>query len=117
VNLGSRSRRDIGVLMGFLVAALLLAGVVSYYASGDPDGLNKVAIDKQFASSEQPHDLDDSPLAGYATTGVDDERFSGGLAGVIGVAVTLVVAGGAALLIRRREPQETPPGATSGPSA
>ena len=36
----------------------------------------------------------DSPLADYGVSGVDDGRLSGGLAGVIGVAVTLVIAAG-----------------------
>jgi hypothetical protein len=34
--------------------------------------------------------------------GVGSERLSGGLAGVVGVAVTLVLAGGLTLLVRRR---------------
>ena len=38
------------------------------------------------ARSEKAHDLDDSPLADYGTKGVDNERLSGGLAGVAGVA-------------------------------
>ena len=97
-----RSRRTkIFVLAGLLVA-LALAGIGSYYASSDPDGLTKVSEDKGFAESEKQHNLSDSPLAGYDTKEVDNDRLSGGVAGVIGVGVTFVIAGGAALLIRRR---------------
>ena len=40
------------VVVGGLVVALLLAGIVSFYASGDPDGLTKVSEDKGFADTE-----------------------------------------------------------------
>jgi cobalt/nickel transport protein len=81
------------VLLVGLLLAFLLAGFVSGYASGDPDGLNKVAIDEGFAEAESEHALADLPFAGYAVRGIDDERLAGGLAGVIGVAMTFVVGG------------------------
>ncbi len=89
-------------MIAALVAAVLLAGVVSYYASADPDGLNRVAEDKGFAAQEEASATADSPFAGYATRDVDDERLSGALAGVVGVVTVLVLAGGVAFLIRRR---------------
>ena len=97
-----RSRRTKLFLLAGLFGALALAGIGSYYASADPDGLTKVSEDEGMAESETPHDLADSPLAGYETEDVDNDRLSGGMAGVVGVGVTFVVAGGAALLIRRR---------------
>ena len=89
------------VLAGLLVA-LVLAGFVSVYASSDPDGLNQVAQDKGFATSEQQHGTADGPLAGYRTRGLDDDRLSGGLAGVAGSLLVLAGAGGLVLLVRRR---------------
>ncbi|MBA2280841.1 MAG: PDGLE domain-containing protein, partial [Acidimicrobiia bacterium] len=65
-----------------LVVALALAGFVSPYDSGAPDGLERVAIDNGFAGEADPHALGDGPTAGYAVRGVDDERLSTGLAGV-----------------------------------
>ena len=94
------SPRVVGV--SILLVAVLLAGVVSFYASDSPDGLNRVAEDQGFAQSEQTHPNADGPLAGYETADVDDERVSGGLAGVAGVLVVLVLAGGLALVLRRR---------------
>jgi cobalt/nickel transport system permease protein len=94
------SRRAL-VLVGLLVA-LVLAGGVSYWASSAPDGLNKVASDQGIDKGAQDHQLDDSPLAGYETDGVGDGRLSGGLAGVVGVAVTFLVVGGLAWGVRRR---------------
>ena len=89
------------VVVGVAVA-LLLAGVVSFYASGDPDGLTKVSEDQGFAQSEKDHGAGDGPLAGYETKGIADGRLSGGLAGVVGSLVVLSLAGGGALVIRRR---------------
>jgi hypothetical protein len=105
----------------FYVAALgvtlLLAGVVSTVASDDPDGLERVAEDEGFDGTALDHALDGSPVADYELTGVDDERVAVGLAGVLGVVLTLVVAGGLFLAVRR---SGSPPAAGStrhGPDA
>ena len=89
------------VVTGVLVA-LLLAGVVSFYASTSPDGLNRVAEDKGFSQTQTRHHGDGSPFAGYGTKGVGDERVSKGVAGVVGSLIVLVLAGGVTLLVRRR---------------
>ena len=92
------------VALGIAVVALLLAGVVSYYASGSPDGLNRVARDKGFAATEKDHHAADGPFAGYETKDVGNDRLSGAIAGVVGVGVVLVLAGGLVLVVRRRRP-------------
>lgn len=100
---------------GFLVVSLLVAGVISYLASGDPDGLDTVALDgctvvqdaqgeeelqgTCIAQNEGEHAMGSSPLADYTVGGADGTN---GVAGPIGVVVTLVVAGGVFLLLRRR---------------
>lgn len=89
-----------------LVVSLLVAGVASYYASSHPDGLEHVAEQTGFIDSAEDSATADSPLADYQTTGIDDARFSGGLAGVIGVVVMLVVSSGLFWLIRRRDPSD-----------
>jgi len=96
-----------------VVVALLLAGVVSFYASGSPDGLNRVALDHGFASAEKTPATADGPLAGYETKGVSDGRLSGGLAGVLGCLVVLVLAGGLAAAVRRRRSDEATEPTTS----
>lgn len=83
------------------VVALVLAAVVSFYASGDPDGLERVAEDEGFVDTATDHDLGDGPLADYEVEGVDDDRLSVGLAGVVGVGVTLAVGAGLFRLVRR----------------
>ena len=78
------------IIVGFAVS-LALAGGVSYYASSHPDGLEKVAGDVGFLDSAEDSAAKDSPLAEYGVAGVENERLSGGLAGVIGVASTAAV--------------------------
>lgn len=89
------------VLSGLLVA-LVLAGVVSFYASGHPDGLEYVAGRTGFLDSADDHAAGDGPFADYATKGVADARLSGGLAGVVGTVLVLLIAGGIGFAVRRR---------------
>jgi cobalt/nickel transport protein len=102
-------------LAGGLLVALLLAGVVSNFASGSPDGLDATAregctFDAQghltggtcMLQKEQGHQTADSPLAGYGIRGIDNPYLSGGLSGVLGVLVTFGVGGGVFWLLRRR---------------
>jgi cobalt/nickel transport protein len=96
------SRRTRGFLLVGLLVALLVAGVASYYASPHPDGLEWSAEQEGFLDTARDSATADSPLADYTVSGIDDGRLSGGLAGIAGVAVTLVLAGGLTLLVRRR---------------
>jgi cobalt/nickel transport system permease protein/cobalt/nickel transport protein len=89
-----------------LLVALLLAGIVSYYASRSPDGLNRVAGDHGFDETQSTTATADGPLAGYRTKGIDDARLSGGIAGVTGVLLVLVLAGGLTYAVRRGAPPE-----------
>lgn len=91
-------------LIAGLVAALLIAGVASFYASAHPDGLEFVAEKTGFLHTAEDSGTADSPLADYQTKGVDSERLSGGLAGVTGTLIVLLLAGGLSFLIRRRGP-------------
>lgn len=86
-------------LLGFAVVSLLLAGVVSYFADSNPDGLDHVTEQHGIAEHAQDHPLGGGPLADYAVAG--DDRFTG-LAGILGVVLTLVVAGGLFRVLRKR---------------
>lgn len=89
--------------VAFASAALLLAGVVSYFASSSPDGLERVATDKGIAASERDHATAGGPLADYGLRGVDNDWLSGGLAGVAGVGVVLVMTTGVSFVVRRKD--------------
>ena len=89
------------LLSGFVVS-LFLAGVVSFYASSNPDGLEKVAEDIGFIETAKENTNADGVLADYGVKGVDNERLSVGAAGVIGVIATGVVSTGLFMLVRRK---------------
>jgi cobalt/nickel transport system permease protein len=97
-----------------LVTSLVLAGFVSFYASANPDGLEKVAHDKGIDRKQEAHTAADSPLAGYGVKDVSDARLSGGLAGVIGVGVTVVAGSAVFWAVRRRRSADVSPASTAG---
>ncbi|MGY3516267.1 PDGLE domain-containing protein [Micromonospora sp. PTRAS2] len=125
------SKRPWGFVVGGLLVALLLAGVVSNYASSHPDGLDSsllkgCTVDAEGeitggscpAQQERDHELADSPLADYGVRGLDNDFLSTGLSGVLGVLLTFAVGGGVFWLLRRRGPQPPTAGAqstTAGP--
>ena len=99
-------RTGVVVVVGLLVS-LLLAAVVSSWASDKPDGLEQVAATHGMEEEASDHD---TPFSGYATDGISDSRWSTAVAGILGVAVTFAVFGSLALMLRRRtsasEPRE-----------
>jgi len=86
----------------FFLAALFLAGAISYYASSSPDGHEKVAEDEGFLESAKDSALSNSPLADYGLAGLDNERLSVGIAGVVGVFVTAIIALALYSLVKKR---------------
>lgn len=99
---------------GFALVALVFAGVFTYFADSDPDGLDSATLKgcevvetdageeltgDCIAKNAKDHDLADGPLADYSVGG--DDRFTG-VAGVLGVVGTLVVAGGLFWVLRKR---------------
>lgn len=115
VGLAARSTKPVWITG--LVAALALAGFVSFYASSSPDGLEKVAADKGIDQKVTDHAAADSPLADYGVKDVTDARLSGGLAGVIGVGATVVVGTGVFWTVRRRRSADLTASSTAAPAA
>ncbi len=90
-------------VIGGVLVALVFAAVISQFAVGDPDGLERVAADTGFATTGGDHALADLIFADYATAGVSNETLSLAIAGVIGTIVTLAVAAGIFLAARERK--------------
>ncbi|MCG5217067.1 energy-coupling factor ABC transporter permease [Streptosporangium sp. KLBMP 9127] len=90
-------KRPGGFVLGGIAVAALLAGIVSFFASASPDGLERVAEDKGFLSAATDHALGELPLADYGEAG----GIPVGIAGLVGVGVTLGVGGGLFLAVRR----------------
>ncbi|HRC41467.1 PDGLE domain-containing protein [Nostocoides sp.] len=106
------SRRRIStrtLLTAGLAISLVLAGVVSYYASAHPDGLEFVARTLGFESTSVESAVGDSPLADYAVRGVSNSRLASGLAGIVGIALVALLMTGLMRLLRR-----TPAGSGTG---
>lgn len=100
------ARRNATFLVAFLAAGLVIAVFVSPFASSSPDGLEKVSEDEGFAGAAEDHGLSGSPLADYGVEGIDHDRVGTGVAGLIGVVVTLAVGAGAFALVRRLRPPD-----------
>ncbi len=86
------------LIVGVLIACVV-AGSSAWLASGDPDGLERVAEDKGFI--ETAKDPGYEILPDYTIPGIDGE-LSTALAGIVGVAVMLGIGLGAGYLLRRR---------------
>ncbi|MDN5915031.1 MAG: PDGLE domain-containing protein [Pseudonocardia sp.] len=112
MSTSTRSRRPLAFFLGFLLVALVVAGGISYLASGDPDGLDSVALDgcqvvesggqeqlrgTCIAQNEADHSFGSGPFADYTVGGAEGTN---GVAGVVGVLVTLVLAGGLFWVLR-----------------
>lgn len=108
---------------GVLVVTLLTAGGLSYLASSSPDGLDSATLrgcavverggveelTGQCIARSAHQAGDGTLLAGYSVGGADGTV---GVAGIIGVVVTLTLAGTAFWVISR-----TRPGRTTGDGA
>lgn len=107
-----------GTLLGLVGASVVVAGGISYLASASPDGLEFVGEQLGFAGEDSA--VAGSPLADYAVSGVGNTFWSGSLAGLLGVAVTILVGVALAWLLRRRrsspDPETPQPDSRSQPA-
>ena len=102
------------VLLGVgLTIALLVVVVLAPRASGDPDGLERVAEDEGFA--ERARDAPFQLFADYRVPGVEGETASTILAGAIGVAAVTAVTLLAARVLRARSTRARDGAPPSGP--
>jgi cobalt/nickel transport system permease protein len=84
-----------------LAVALALVFLVAPIASGDPDGLERVAIDQGFSTEAAQHPIE-GPLADYGVSGIESERVGTMLAGAAGVIVVFGLGLGLVAMLRRR---------------
>lgn len=92
------------ILVGVLFA-LVIGGVVSYFASGDPDGLEKTQED--VGAAEPVHGgLDAPPVAfnEYSLKGLGDGFWGNAAAGIIGSGLVMGILLGVGWLLRRSRP-------------
>ncbi|MEW6182708.1 MAG: PDGLE domain-containing protein [Bacillota bacterium] len=96
-------RREIWIV---IVAAVIVAGILSPFASSDPDGLEKVARTNGFIDKGEGKAVVHAPMADYTLPGVRSEGVSTAVAGIAGTALTFVIAFGAGRVLRLRRRQE-----------
>lgn len=90
------------IIVGVLVS-LFFAGVASNFASGSPDGLEKVAEDTGFIKTAEESAVAKSPLADYGFAFIENDFLAASLSGVIGVAVTALLAFGLFKFLKPRQ--------------
>ena len=96
-----------------LAAALAIGAIVSYFASGDPDGLEKTQED--LGAAEPVHTgLDAPPVAfdEYSLKWLGEGFWANAAAGVVGSLLVMGLLLGLGYLLRRKRPET----AANGPS-
>ena len=101
VDDGARRRSLWPVLIGGLGVTLVLAGAVSFFASSNPDGLEYVAEDQGFIEAAEDSAVGGWSLADYGDVG----GIPVGVAGLIGVGVTILIGLALFTWLSRRSPQ------------
>lgn len=89
-------RQDI--LIGLLIAVIL--AIFSFLASSSPDGLERIAEDKNFIKNAAV--VLKSPIPDYVFPGVHNEKVAGSIAGISGVLITFVLGIGLSRLLKEK---------------
>ena len=85
--------------------ALLLALLLSPFASSSPDGLEKVAETKGFAEKGEGGSFwEHAPFKDYILPGIKNEKISKGIAGLTGTLAVFFIVMGLGKLIRKSPP-------------
>ncbi|ACV62034.1 hypothetical protein Dtox_1149 [Desulfofarcimen acetoxidans DSM 771] len=93
------------LLLASFIVALLVAALLSPFASSSPDGLERVAEDKGFLEKGEGHNLISSPLPDYLIPGISDERLSTSAAGIAGTLITFGFLYGFGRMIAKKDNQ------------
>ena len=86
-----------------VIICVIIAGFVSLFASGSPDGLERVAEDRGFAEEAEESNFEVMP--DYVIPGIGSDILSASLAGVIGVLAMFLLAYGLGKLLRGNNEQ------------
>lgn len=89
------------ILLG-LTIALLIALLMSPFASPQPDGLERVAKDQGFMEKGEGSPAFAAPIPDYAFPGIGNKTWATSIAGLIGTLAMFGVGLGVAALLRKR---------------
>jgi len=87
------------IYIGLLIAAIL--AIFSFFSSSSPDGLKKVAQDKNFIA--RATNIIKAPIPGYLFPGLSNKSLSDCLAGLFGVVTVFVVSMGLGNLLLKKD--------------
>jgi len=90
-------------LVFLFIAAVALALFFSPFASEMPDGLEKVAIEKEFEHMEKENPILDSPLQDYSVPFIKNEKVSTAISGIIGVLLSFLIAYSTGYFIKKKK--------------
>ena len=90
-------KRDVLIGLGL---AMVLA-IFSFLASSSPDGLERVAKDKNFL--EKTNNIIKSPIPDYLFPGINNEKLAGSFAGIAGTLIVFVSGIALARLLKERK--------------
>lgn len=93
-------KRDIIIALS---AAVIIAALLSPFASSWPDGLEKVAEKLGFIEKAEVEPAIHSPLPDYGVPGMSNEKISTAVAGILGTLAVFGITFGTASIIRRRK--------------
>ncbi len=92
------SRRSWGIVPAVGIGIALFITLFSPFASSDPDGLEKVAEDKEFIDEAKGPSYEIIP--DYTFPGVENERLATILSGIVGVLIVAAIALGLGILLQ-----------------
>ena len=89
------------IVIGFFIAAAI-AVFLSPMASSHPDGLEKVAEDKNFLQAAEDKEVIKAPVPDYSMPGIKNETVAGSIAGLIGTIIVFCIAYGIGLFLKKK---------------
>jgi cobalt/nickel transport protein len=92
------NKRDILISLGL---ALLVAIILSPFASPHPDGLERVAEDKGFLAKGETRQIVNAPMPDYVFPGIHNEKIATAVAGVAGTLVVFGLGYGLAKVLKK----------------
>lgn len=99
-----RGRRAVAALLVVgMLGSVMVAGLASLFASQEPDGLQRVAQEQGFASSEEPSATSDGLFAGYGVDGVQNEGLSTSISAAAGLGMTFALGMGLFWFLSRKK--------------
>ncbi len=94
--------RNVRFLLPALAVSVLLALLLSPFASSRPDGLEWVAEARGFLHLSEGEPPLQAPIPDYILPGVESERLATGLAGLVGTLLVFGAGWSVARFLRRR---------------